>query len=119
MCMLLGFTLYHVLLQYHVAFPNIASRQEPYAKYIFQGPVQCRYTMSRKSGQVTATQRLKQDYIRLKRDPVPFIVSEPSPGNILEWYVQTLYLLLSWRYMYTIGSFKTLFLAKQKLRQLL
>ena len=33
----------------------------------------------------SAVARLKQDYIRLKRDPVPYIVAEPLPSNILEW----------------------------------
>lgn len=34
----------------------------------------------------TATSRLKQDYMRLKRDPVPYIMAEPLPSNILEWH---------------------------------
>ncbi|XP_067006170.1 ubiquitin-conjugating enzyme E2 J2 isoform X2 [Anabrus simplex] len=34
----------------------------------------------------TATARLKQDYLRLKRDPVPYVVAEPLPSNILEWH---------------------------------
>ncbi|XP_049293937.1 ubiquitin-conjugating enzyme E2 J2 [Anopheles funestus] len=34
----------------------------------------------------TATCRLKQDYMRLKRDPVPYITAEPLPSNILEWH---------------------------------
>ena len=34
----------------------------------------------------TATQRLKQDYLRLKKDPVPYIVAEPLSANILEWH---------------------------------
>ena len=29
--------------------------------------------------------RLKQDYVRMKRDPVPYIVAEPLGSNILEW----------------------------------
>jgi len=33
----------------------------------------------------SATSRLRQDYIRLKRDPVPYITAEPLPSNILEW----------------------------------
>lgn len=33
----------------------------------------------------TATQRLKQDYLRIKKDPVPYICAEPLPSNILEW----------------------------------
>jgi len=38
----------------------------------------------------SAVARLKQDYIRLKKDPVPYIVAEPLPSNILEWrYVVT------------------------------
>ncbi|XP_046397087.1 ubiquitin-conjugating enzyme E2 J2 [Ischnura elegans] len=40
--------------------------------------------MSRKTNSATA--RLKQDYIRLKRDPVPYVVAEPLPSNILEWH---------------------------------
>lgn len=35
----------------------------------------------------SATARLKQDYLRLKKDPVPYVVAEPLPSNILEWYV--------------------------------
>lgn len=34
----------------------------------------------------TATQRLKQDYMRLMKDPVPFVSAHPLPNNILEWY---------------------------------
>ncbi|CAH1732579.1 unnamed protein product [Aphis gossypii] len=34
----------------------------------------------------TATRRLKQDYLRLKNDPVPHLIAEPNPSNILEWY---------------------------------
>lgn len=39
----------------------------------------------------SATQRLKHDYLRLKKDPVPYITAEPLPSNILEWYAQLLY----------------------------
>lgn len=34
----------------------------------------------------SATARLKQDYLRLKKDPVPYVVAEPVPSNILEWH---------------------------------
>jgi len=34
----------------------------------------------------TALSRLRQDYLRLKKDPVPYIVAEPMPNNILEWH---------------------------------
>jgi len=34
----------------------------------------------------SAVARLKQDYIRLKKDPVPYIVAEPLPSNLLEWH---------------------------------
>jgi len=44
----------------------------------------------RKSCQTSATARLKQDYIRLKSDPVPYISAEPLHSNILEWYVYKL-----------------------------
>jgi ubiquitin-conjugating enzyme E2 J2 len=34
----------------------------------------------------TATARLKQDYMRLQRDPVPYVTAVPLPSNILMWY---------------------------------
>ncbi|KAK7579924.1 hypothetical protein V9T40_000553 [Parthenolecanium corni] len=34
----------------------------------------------------SAVSRLKQDYVRLKKDPIPYIEAEPLPSNILEWY---------------------------------
>jgi ubiquitin-conjugating enzyme E2 J2 len=40
--------------------------------------------MSKRSSSAVA--RLKQDYIRLKKDPVPYIVAEPLPSNLLEWH---------------------------------
>lgn len=39
-----------------------------------------------KRAPTTATQRLKQDYLRIKKDPVPYICAEPLPSNILEWW---------------------------------
>ena len=30
--------------------------------------------------------RLKQDYLFIKRDPVPYISAEPLPSNMLEWH---------------------------------
>lgn len=42
--------------------------------------------MSSKTKNSTALSRLRQDYLRLKRDPVPYIVAEPLPSNILEWH---------------------------------
>jgi len=36
--------------------------------------------------QKSYTSRLKQDYIRLKQDPVPYIHAEFLPSNILEWH---------------------------------
>uniref|UniRef100_A0A4W3IYY7 Ubiquitin-conjugating enzyme E2, J2 (UBC6 homolog, yeast) n=1 Tax=Callorhinchus milii TaxID=7868 RepID=A0A4W3IYY7_CALMI len=42
---------------------------------------------SNKRAPTTATQRLKQDYLRIKKDPVPYICAEPIPSNILEWQV--------------------------------
>lgn len=36
----------------------------------------------------TASARLRQDYMRIKKDPVPYVIgAEPLPSNILEWYV--------------------------------
>eukprot|EP00118_Oscarella_pearsei_P004129 m.17177 g.17177 ORF g.17177 m.17177 type:complete len:219 (+) comp27357_c0_seq2:79-735(+) len=40
----------------------------------------------RKRVNVTATNRLRQDYIRLMKDPVPYISAAPLPSNILEWH---------------------------------
>ncbi|XP_067632071.1 ubiquitin-conjugating enzyme E2 J2-like [Eurosta solidaginis] len=36
--------------------------------------------------QPTAISRMKQDYMRLKRDPLPYITAEPLPNNLLEWH---------------------------------
>ena len=38
------------------------------------------------SAALTALTRLKQDYLRIKKDPVPFISAEPLPSHILEWH---------------------------------
>uniref|UniRef100_A0A8C1M5A3 Ubiquitin-conjugating enzyme E2 J2 n=1 Tax=Cyprinus carpio TaxID=7962 RepID=A0A8C1M5A3_CYPCA len=35
---------------------------------------------------MTATLRLKQDYLRIRKEPVPYICAEPLPSNILEWH---------------------------------
>ena len=44
--------------------------------------------MSRRGN--SATNRLRMDYMRLKKDPLPYIAAEPLPSNILEWrYVVT------------------------------
>ncbi|XP_072757858.1 ubiquitin-conjugating enzyme E2 J2-like [Anoplolepis gracilipes] len=34
----------------------------------------------------SAIPRLKQDYLHLKMDPVPYILAEPVPTNLLEWH---------------------------------
>ncbi|KAK6639893.1 Serine/threonine-protein kinase Pink1, mitochondrial [Polyplax serrata] len=34
----------------------------------------------------SASSRLRHDYIRIKKDPVPYVVAEPLPSNILEWH---------------------------------
>jgi ubiquitin-conjugating enzyme E2 J2 len=34
----------------------------------------------------TAASRLRKDYVRLMRDPVPFVTAAPNPSNILEWH---------------------------------
>ncbi|CAH8488522.1 unnamed protein product [Schistosoma turkestanicum] len=34
----------------------------------------------------TALQRLKQDYLRLSKDPVPYVTAEPLPTNLFEWH---------------------------------
>lgn len=40
--------------------------------------------MSKHSG--TASARLRADYLRIKRDPVPYVIAEPLASNILEWH---------------------------------
>ncbi len=35
---------------------------------------------------ITATSRLRNDYMRLMSDPVPYISAAPLPSNILEWH---------------------------------
>jgi len=35
---------------------------------------------------ITAAKRLKMDRLQLAKDPVPYIVAEPLPSNILEWH---------------------------------
>ena len=34
----------------------------------------------------TSTKRLRQDYLRIQRDPVPYVEATPLTSNILEWY---------------------------------
>jgi len=41
--------------------------------------------MSRSSRNNNASTRLQQDYLNLKQNPVPYIIAEPLPANILEW----------------------------------
>uniref|UniRef100_T1IVE4 Ubiquitin-conjugating enzyme E2 J2 n=1 Tax=Strigamia maritima TaxID=126957 RepID=T1IVE4_STRMM len=41
-------------------------------------------TMTKRTNSATA--RLKQDYLRIKKDPLPYAVAEPVPTNILEWH---------------------------------
>lgn len=42
--------------------------------------------MSNKTVSSTATARLKQDYLRLMRDPVPYVTATPLANNILCWH---------------------------------
>lgn len=42
--------------------------------------------MSSKTVSSTATARLKQDYLRLMRDPVPYVTATPLSNNILCWH---------------------------------
>lgn len=39
-----------------------------------------------RGGLSVAVQRLQQDYIRLVRDPIPFIIAHPLHANIFEWH---------------------------------
>lgn len=50
--------------------------------------------MNRKTNSASA--RLKQDYLRLKKDPVPYVLAEPVPSNILEWWVLIVQSLSKW-----------------------
>lgn len=42
---------------------------------------------SQKRVHTTAASRLRQDYLRILKDPVPYITALPLSSNILEWYV--------------------------------
>lgn len=42
--------------------------------------------MAAKKVNTTATARLKQDYMRIIKDPVPYVQAVPLPSNILEWH---------------------------------
>ncbi|KAL5015343.1 hypothetical protein ScPMuIL_009613 [Solemya velum] len=42
--------------------------------------------MAGKRVNTTATARLKQDYLRITKDPVPFVKAIPLSSNILEWH---------------------------------
>ena len=46
------------------------------------------YMASHKRVHTTAASRLRQDYLRIVKDPVPYITALPLPSNILEWLVQ-------------------------------
>lgn len=35
---------------------------------------------------MSAVTRLKKDYQRLIKDPVPYAIARPLPSNILEWH---------------------------------
>ena len=54
---------------------------------------------------MTALSRLKQDFVRIKKDPVPYIVAEPLPSNILEWH----YVVTGTHYVVLAGFFAHLF----------
>ena len=43
-------------------------------------------SVSSKSKGTTATQRLRMDYLRIMKDPVPYVTAHPLPSNLLEWY---------------------------------
>lgn len=45
------------------------------------------FMASRKRVHTTAASRLRQDYLRIVKDPVPYITALPLPSNILEWWV--------------------------------
>jgi ubiquitin-protein ligase len=36
---------------------------------------------------ITAVTRLKKDYQKLIRDPVPYAIAAPLSSNILEWFI--------------------------------
>ena len=45
-----------------------------------------RPSAKRSAGPISAVTRLRMDYMRLKKDPVPYLVAEPVPSNLLEWH---------------------------------
>lgn len=63
---------------------------------------------------ITASSRLKKDYAKLMRDPVPYVIASPTHANILEWYVWCLVLVI-----WVLGSHKrnkNVFMGKKPLR---
>ena len=42
-------------------------------------------SLKKTAAPTTASLRLRQDYMRLMKDPVPYIIAAPKPDNILEW----------------------------------
>lgn len=42
--------------------------------------------MTQRRVNTTATARLRQDYMRIMRDPVPYVTAVPLAANILEWH---------------------------------
>lgn len=47
--------------------------------------------IGRRMATAASTKRLRQDYLRLQRDPVPYVEATPLPSNMLEWYEHSLY----------------------------
>ena len=43
-------------------------------------------TRKRTNVPVTAMMRLKNDYMRLQKEPIPLIFAEPDPSNMLVWH---------------------------------
>lgn len=65
---------------------------------------------SHKRVHTTATSRLRQDYLRIVKDPVPYITALPLPSNILEWFVRfVLQIILRLHLFSEVNSFTLLF----------
>jgi len=69
-----------VLVQFHILFSHYSHRLAGNNILMFFGKPEKYFWPT------LFFSRLRQDYMRLKKDPVPYIVAEPLPSNMLEWH---------------------------------
>lgn len=76
-----------------------------FRRFLLAFPCDC--MASHKRVHTTAASRLRQDYLRIVKDPVPYITALPLPSNILEWFVW--FVLQAWAISSFGSSFTSLF----------